>query len=68
MKYAAIAAMLGMVEAGKIPMIKKDLTFEKLENQAKAIEDKFLGTPEHIAIKDFLNAQYFIEVNVGTPA
>jgi hypothetical protein len=68
MKYAAIAAILGMVEAGKIPMIKKDLTFEKLENQAKAIEDKFLGTPEHIAIKDFLNAQYFIEVNVGTPA
>jgi hypothetical protein len=73
MKYAAIAALLGMAEAGRIPMIKKDLTFEKLENQAKVLEDKFLdsfgvSTPEHIAIKDFMNAQYFIEVNVGTPA
>jgi hypothetical protein len=62
-----------MAEAGKIPMIKKDLTFEKLENQAKGLEDKFLGAmgvskPEHIAIKDFMNAQYFIEINVGTPA
>lgn len=68
MKYAAIAALLGMVEAGKIPMIKKDLTFEKIEGQLKQMEDKFLGTPQHIAVKDFMNAQYFIEVNVGTPA
>lgn len=68
MKYAAIAALLGMVEAGKIPMIKKDLTFEKIEGQLKQMEEKFLGTPQHIAVKDFMNAQYFIEVNVGTPA
>ena len=68
MKYAAIAALLGMVEAGKIPMIKKDLTFEKIEGQLKQMEEKFLGTPQHIAVKDFMNAQYFIEVEVGTPA
>lgn len=68
MKYAAIAALLGMVEAGKIPMMKKDLTFDKIEGQLKNVEGKFLGGPQHIAIKDFLNAQYFIEVNVGTPA
>ena len=68
MKYAAIAALLGMVEAGKIPMTKKDLTFEKIEGQLKNLETKFLGGPQHIAVKDFMNAQYFIEVNVGTPA
>jgi len=68
MKYAAIAALLGMVEAGKIPMIKKDLTFEKIENQLKQVESKFLGGPQHIEVKDFMNAQYFINVDVGTPA
>ena len=68
MKYAAIAALLGMVEAGKIPMMKKDLTFEKVEGQLKGLETKFLGAPQHIEVKDFMNAQYFIEVNVGTPA
>lgn len=56
MKYAAIAALLGMVEAGKIPMTRKDLTFEKLEGQLKTLETKFLGGPQHIAVKDFMNA------------
>ena len=68
MKYAAIAALLGYVSAGKIPMIKKDLTFEKLERQAKGLEEKFLGAPQKINIKDFMDAQYFIEIDVGTPA
>lgn len=68
MKYAAIAALLGYVSAGKIPMIKKDLTFDKLERQAKGLEEKFLGASQKINIKDFMDAQYFIEVEVGTPA
>ena len=68
MKYAAIAALLGYVSAGKIPMIKKDLTFDKLERQAKGLEEKFLGASQKINIKDFMDAQYFIEIDVGTPA
>lgn len=31
------------------------------------ISEKFLGG-EHISVKDFMNAQYFIEISVGTPA
>jgi len=68
MKYTAIAALLGMVEAGKIPMIKKDLTMDKINRQIDALENKFLGASQHIHVDDFMNAQYFIEVDVGTPA
>lgn len=78
MKYTAIAALLGLVEAGKIPMIKKDLTREKIYRQLNKLEKKFgdiekeLGigekaTPEHITITDFMDAQYFIKAQVGTP-
>jgi hypothetical protein len=57
-----------MVEAKKIPMIKKDLTKEKIYRQMDSIQDKFLGAGQHIVVQDFMNAQYFIEVSVGTPA
>jgi hypothetical protein len=69
MKYAAIAALLGLVDAGKIPMIKKELTKEKLMRQVHSLEEKFLNaSPQHIKVTDFLNAQYFINVEIGTPA
>merc|ERR1712151_361615 len=65
MKYAA-AALLGLIQAGRVPVIKKDLTKEKLWGQVEQLESKFLGG-EHITVKDYMNAQYFIEVEVGTP-
>lgn len=68
MKSAATAAILGTAWAGKIPMIKQELTIEKLQGQMDHLHDKFLLGGQHIAVKDFMNAQYFIEVNVGTPA
>jgi len=43
------------------------MTLDMYKGQSAAIENKFLGG-EHIAIKDYLNAQYFIEAEVGTPA
>jgi hypothetical protein len=66
MKYTAIAALLGLTHAGRVPVIKKDLTKEKLWGQVEQLESKFLGG-EHVTVKDYMNAQYFIEVEVGTP-
>jgi hypothetical protein len=57
-----------MIEAGKIPMIKKDLTMDKINRQMDTLQNKFLGASQHIHVDDFMNAQYFIEVDVGTPA
>ena len=37
------------------------------ESQVEGLQAKFLGG-EHVNVKDFANAQYFIEVEVGTPA
>lgn len=36
------------------------------QDQASSIENRFLGG-EEIDVKDYMNAQYFIEVEVGTP-
>lgn len=67
MKYAVIAALFGLTEAGKIPLIKKDLTKEGLFRQMNHIQKKFGASPAHIEITDFMDAQYFIKTTVGTP-
>ena len=64
---AVVAALIGATAAGKIPMKKRELTHKMLEGQKEALGDKFLGG-EHVTIKDYMNAQYFINVDVGTPA
>jgi len=48
-------------------MTKRNLTKDMYEGQVNSVQDKFLGG-EHVVIKDYLNAQYFIEVEVGTPS
>merc|ERR1719460_387730 len=49
-------------------MIKKELTLEKIYGQMDTLQHKFLGAGQHVKVTDFMNAQYFIEVSVGTPA
>ena len=66
MNTIAIAALLGYVSAGKIPMQKRELTKSMIEGQQNMINYKFLGG-EHVKIKDFSDAQYFITTSVGTP-
>ena len=65
-KQIAVAALIGATQAGRIPMIKKNLTKDMYEGQVESAQSKFLAG-EHVTIKDYLNAQYFIEVEVGTP-
>ena len=68
MKIAAIAlGFLGAAEAGKIPLKKKEMTLDMYNGQINNMQTKFLGG-EHVDVKDFMNAQYFIEASVGTPA
>ena len=67
-KTAAVLALLGAASAGKIPIKKRELTMDMFQGQLDNIQDKFLYGGEHINVKDFMNAQYFIEVELGTPA
>jgi len=39
----AVAALLGLTEAGKIPVIKKDITREMIKGQLEGFPMKFLG-------------------------
>lgn len=63
----AVAALIGATSAGRIPVHKREMTKDMYLNQAHAIEQKFLGG-EHVTVKDYLDAQYFIDVEIGTPA
>jgi len=65
MKYT-VAALLGLTAAGKIDMHHKPLTLDMIYGQKLGLQNKFLGG-EHIDVKDYMNAQYFIDVEVGTP-
>ena len=66
-KSAAVAALIGSTIAGRIPIQKKELTMDMYADQVNSVASKFLGG-EEIDVKDYMNAQYFIEVEVGTPA
>ena len=69
MNYA-IAALLAVTAADRIPVMKEALTMDKIYGQKKSLEQKYVASMyggEHISVTDFMNAQYFIEVEVGTP-
>jgi len=62
----AVAALIGTISAGRIPVMKKNLKREDYLNMKKSIQQKYLGG-EHVTVKDYMNAQYFIETTIGTP-
>jgi hypothetical protein len=61
-----VAALLGLVSAGNIPLKRRELTERMIEGQKHLLNSKFMG--EHVEVKDYMNTQYFIDVQVGTPA
>jgi len=65
MKYA-VATLLGLTAAGRIPLQKREMTKDMYFGQAANVVDKFLGG-EKVVVQDFMNAQYFIETTIGTP-
>ena len=68
---ATVAALIGYSQAGVVPLIKRDLTMRDYDNAIQGIENKFLGGQQEVGINvpiaDFTRAQYFIEVEIGSP-
>ena len=70
---SAIAALLGLAEAGqRIDIEQNPLTLDMINGQLGSINEKYLGgelaAGDHVKIEDYMDAQYFIRVNIGTPA
>ena len=66
-KYAL--ALIAGAEAARIPLKKNNLSFEDIEAQrmyySYAAEEMLGGK---LPVKDYMNTQYFVEIEVGTPA
>jgi hypothetical protein len=65
-----LAALLGCTEALQVPLIKKPLTQDMINNQLAGYEQKFLGEERvggQVQIRNNMDAQYFVEVMLGTP-
>ena len=63
------AALVAAVNAGRIPLHKAELTLEDVEAQRMFYEyhsEEILGGK--LPVKDYMNTQYFVTVQVGTPA
>lgn len=62
-----VALLFGAAMAAKIPLIKKTHSVSNLlEYRDKISNARFLNGP--VPLKDYMNTQYFVEVEVGTPA
>ena len=74
--FAAAAAVLATVSEAKtqsIPLKKREFTFEERVyalNRADGSKYARLGAsaPSSIKVNDYMNAQYYAEAKVGTPA
>ena len=63
------AALIAAVNAGKIPLHKAELSAADIEAQRMFYEyhaEEILGGS--LPVKDYMNTQYFVTVQVGTPA
>jgi len=71
-KSLAVAALIGATSAGRIPLHKRELTKDMILRQKETAGFKFLGPDdvqggEKVKVTDFMDAQYFIDVSIGTP-
>ena len=63
------AALIAAVNAGKIPLHKAELSAADIEAQRMFYEyhaEEILGGS--LPVKDYMNTQYFVTIQVGTPA
>jgi len=70
-KSLAVALLLNLVQPHKIPLQKRELTLENYMAQKENVVHKFLGGEvgegTKVKVTDFSDAQYFINVDIGTP-
>jgi len=68
----AVAALLGATSAGRIPVHKREMTLDMYNRTTETATLKFLGgeagTGEKVKVTNFMDAQYFIDVSIGTPS
>lgn len=62
----AVAALLGLATTSRIPIERRELTREDYESQKTTLQAKYLGG-EHINISDMSDAQYMVEISIGSP-
>lgn len=74
-KYVILAALFASSTiATKIPLSKKSISkaafmnFKERTESGERMTTASSGLGEHIPLKDYMNTQYFAEVQVGTPA
>ena len=65
---AFLAALLGLVSADKIPLRHNPLTIADYQSQAEQIVARAQRwtAGEHVPVKDYMNTQYFIDVELGS--
>ena len=66
---AFIAALVGVVAADRIPLKHNPLTIADWMSQKAQIEKRaqlYGATGEHVAMKDYMNTQYFIDIQLGS--
>lgn len=72
-KISVIALLVASVLTAKIPLRKQQVTkqaFLEYKDRVTTGQRKFLdnGLGSDIPVKDYMNTQYFVDVQVGTPA
>ena len=66
-----LGLLFGTSMAGKIPLQKRELSIQNLRRQKEMLEHKYFYTAssgEDIPVTDYMNTQYFVEVDIGTPS
>lgn len=73
-KLALLLLLASSAFSAKVPLIKKSMTKQqyysiKSRVESNSYQPKFLdtGLEQHVPLKDFMNTQYFVEVEIGTP-
>jgi len=68
-KLALIALLFGAAAAAKVPLQKQPLSMANLLDYQDRLKTrghtKFLG--EEVPVSDYMNTQYFVNVELGTP-
>jgi len=71
MKFTFAAALATFASAARIQLHHQPLTFEGVKSQVNRVynydTEKFLAAGSQIAVKDYMNTQYFITATIGTP-
>jgi hypothetical protein len=73
-KLALILLLASSALSAKIPLRKQQLTKENVltyrDRLARGNSGNFIdnGLGDNVPVKDYMNTQYFVDVNIGTPA